>query len=136
MQDWLSPQTLGTMAGAVVAVAVAWGNLRTTVMQQAKQHALEREEIRAISKGLRADIDELRTRNGSPRVMDALARAATREDDADKRALLWIPVITAMASEVKGLEKEMEGVRKTVVEMGSLVAEIKARQEVQRRQRT
>jgi hypothetical protein len=84
--EWFSSQTLIALAGALVAVAVAWGNLRATVAQQAKQHALERDELRAINRGLRADIDELRTRNGSPSVERRLGELKGRLDHRDRVA--------------------------------------------------
>jgi chromosome segregation ATPase len=86
MGEWFSASSIITLAAALVAVAVAWGNLRATVTQQARQHALEREELRAINRRLRTDIDELRTRNGSASVERRLGELRGRLDHRDRVA--------------------------------------------------
>jgi uncharacterized coiled-coil DUF342 family protein len=135
MTEWVTPQTIFTLAGALAAVAVAWGNLRTLVVQQAKQHALEREELRTLIRSLRTDLDAIRLRNGSPRVMDEISELKDREDSADDRAAKWVPVITALRAQVEAHEKEIDTMRHAVADAGTRLAEVKARQEVQRRPR-
>jgi uncharacterized coiled-coil DUF342 family protein len=133
MTEWVTPQTIFTLAGALAAVAVAWGNLRTLVVQQAKQHALEREELRTLIRSLRTDLDAIRLRNGSQRVMDDIAKLEEREDDADDRAAKWVPVITALQAQVAAHEKEIDAMRLALADAGMRLAVVTARQEVQRR---
>lgn len=73
--------------------------------------------LRSDLEKLRTDLEVIRQRNGSPRVLSDIGDLKRREDDADKRAAQWVPVITEMRAQVLALEKEMDKVRLAVREV-------------------
>jgi len=128
MNSWVSPQILLWFAGSLLAGGLAWGDLRARVKNQAERHSAERTELRNDQQklkvelaeryererseilkqidDLRTDLDLIRTRNGSPRVMAEIAALEKRADDADVRALKWIPVITALEARYEVLTRQ------------------------------
>lgn len=118
MQDWFSPHTLIPLFLALLAVAGTWGDLRARVAQQARESAEkrkeareERTEMRGEIARLRHDVDELRTRNGSKGVMEALRRLEKRLDDADGRETGGYQRLAKLESQMAAAERQIERLR-------------------------
>ncbi len=65
--------------------------------------------------------------------MAALSRLEERADDADKRAMQWIPVITDLKGQATSLEKESDRARQAIHEARNLLAGLMAREELRGR---